>query len=158
MTALEIFTIIASMLGGLALFLFGMNTMSDSLSAMTGGVLNRLQGKVTNNKLLIFLFGAAVTALVQSASAITVLTAGLVNSGIIELSKAIGLLIGANPGTTATAWILSLNSIEGQSLLLTLIKPASFSPFLAIAGVFMTMFCHTDMKKRQDPPFLFSGS
>ena len=147
MTTLEIFTIIASMLGGLALFLFGMDTMSDSLSAMTGGALNSLLGKVTKNRLLAFLFGALVTALVQSASAITVLTVGLVNSGIIVLSKAIGLLIGANLGTTATAWVLSLNAIEGQSFLLTLIKPSSFSPFLAIIGVFMTMFCRADMKK-----------
>ena len=147
MTALEIFKIIASMLGGLALFLFGMSTMSDSLSAMTGGALNKLLGKVTKNRFLAFLFGTALTAVVQSASAITVLAVGLVNSGIIELSKAIGLIIGANLGTTATAWILSLNAIDGESFILTIIKPASFSPFLAMVGVLMTMFCHSEKKK-----------
>ena len=92
MTALETMWLISSMLGGLALFLFGMNTMSDSLAAMTGGSLNRLIGKVTKNRFRAFLFGAVMTALVQSASATTVLTVGLVNSGLIEFSKAIGLI------------------------------------------------------------------
>ena len=87
MTTIEILLLISSMLGGLALFLFGMNTMSDSLAAMTGGSLNRLIGKVTKNRFLAFLFGAVMTALVQSASATTVLTVGLVNSGMIEAVK-----------------------------------------------------------------------
>ena len=147
MTTIEILLLISSMLGGLALFLFGMNTMSDSLAAMTGGSLNRLIGKVTKNRFLAFLFGAVMTALVQSASATTVLTVGLVNSGMIEFSKAIGLIIGANLGTTATAWILSLNAIGGQSLLMTVIKPSFFSPFLAIAGVVLTMFCRSRKKR-----------
>ena len=147
MTTIEILLLISSMLGGLALFLFGMNTMSDSLAAMTGGSLNRLIGKVTKNRFLAFLFGAVMTALVQSASATTVLTVGLVNSGMIEFSKAIGLIIGANLGTTATAWILSLNAIGGQSLLMTIIKPSFFSPFLAIAGVVLTMFCRSRKKR-----------
>lgn len=107
MTTIEIFTIVASMLGGLALFMTGMNTMSDSLSSMTGGALNRLIGKVTKNRFFAFLFGTGLTAMVQSASATTVLTVGLVNSGLIKFTKAIGLIIGANLGTTATAWILS---------------------------------------------------
>ena len=147
MTTIEILLLISSMLGGLALFLSGMSTMSDSLAAMTGGSLSRLIGKVTKNRFLAFLFGAVMTALVQSASATTVLTVGLVNSGMIEFSKAIGLIIGANLGTTATAWILSLNAIGGQSLLMTIIKPSFFSPFLAAAGVVLTMFCRTRKKK-----------
>ena len=147
MTTIEILLLISSMLGGLALFLSGMGTMSDSLAAMTGGSLNRLIGKVTKNRFLAFLFGAVMTALVQSASATTVLTVGLVNSGMIEFSKAIGLIIGANLGTTATAWILSLNAIGGQSLLMTIIKPSFFSPFLAIIGVVLTMFCRSRKKK-----------
>ena len=147
MSTIEILLLISSMLGGLALFLSGMSTMSDSLAAMTGGSLNRLIGKVTKNRFLAFLFGAIMTALVQSASATTVLTVGLVNSGMIEFSKAIGLIIGANLGTTATAWILSLNAIGGQSLLMTIIKPSFFSPFLAIVGVVLTMFCRARKKK-----------
>ena len=147
MSAVEIFLIIAQMLGGLALFLTGMNMMSDSLSSLTGGALSRLIGKVTKNRFFAFLFGTGLTAIVQSASATTVLTVGLVSSGMIKFVQAIGLIIGANLGTTATAWILSLNAIDGESLLLTIIKPSSFSPFLAIVGVVMTMFCHSQKKK-----------
>ncbi len=147
MTLLEIFKIIASMLAGLALFLTGMNSLSDSLTKLTGGALNRIIGKVTENRYFAFLFGTVVTALVQSSSAITVLSVGLVNSGMIELANAIGLIIGANLGTTATAWILSLNAINGESFLMTIIKPSSFSPFLAIAGVIMTMFSKSEKKK-----------
>ena len=148
MTTVQIFTIVASMLGGLALFLFGMNTMSDSLSSMTGGALDRIIGIVTKNRWLAFAFGTLMTAVVQSSSAITVLTVGLVNSRIMELAQAIGLVIGANLGTTATAWLLSLNAIDGQSLLMTVIKPSSFSPFLAIFGVFLMMFARSDRKKK----------
>ena len=147
MTTIEILLLISSMLGGLALFLSGMSAMSDSLAAMTGGSLNRLIGKVTKNRYLAFLFGAVMTAIVQSASATTVLTVGLVNSGMIEFSKAIGLIIGANLGTTATAWVLSLNAIGGQSLLMTIIKPSFFSPFLAMIGVVLMMFCRSRKKK-----------
>ena len=147
MTTIEILMLISSMLGGLALFLSGMNTMSDSLASMTGGALDHLIDKVTRNRFLAFLFGAGLTALVQSASATTVLTVGLVNSGMIEFTKAIGLIIGANLGTTATAWLLSLNAIGGQSLLMTIIKPSFFSPFLAITGVVLTMFCRSKKKK-----------
>jgi phosphate:Na+ symporter len=147
MTTLEILKIIASMLGGLALFLAGMSMMSDSLASMTGGSLDHLIDRVTKNKFLAFLFGAVLTALVQSASATTVLTVGLVNSGMIEFTKAIGLIIGANLGTTATAWVLSLNAIGGESLIMTIIKPSFFSPFLGIIGVGMTMFSRSAKKK-----------
>ncbi|MBR6228182.1 MAG: Na/Pi cotransporter family protein [Eubacterium sp.] len=147
MTTIEIFTVVASMLGGLALFLFGMNTLSDSLSTMTGGVLDKVLGKITKNSFFGFLFGAGITAVVQSSSAITVLSVGLVNSGIIGLKQAASLIIGANLGTTATAWVLSLNALDGESLLMTIVKPAVFSPFLAIIGVALTMFAKSQAKK-----------
>ena len=147
MTMLDVFKIIASMLAGLALFLTGMNSLSNSLTMITGGTLNRVIGKVTGNRFFAFVFGTVVTALVQSSSAITVLSVGLVNSGMIELGNAMGLIIGSNLGTTATAWILSLNAIDGESFLMTIIKPSSFSPFLAIIGVIMTMFSSSEKKK-----------
>ena len=147
MTLMEIFKIVTSMLAGLALFLTGMDNLSESLTMMTGGALNRLIGKVTKNRFFAFLFGTVVTALVQSSSAITVLSVGLVNSGMIELGNAIGLIIGSNLGTTATAWILSLNAIGGESFLMTIIKPSTFSPYLAIIGVAMTMFCRSEKAK-----------
>ena len=147
MSSVEIFMVVASMLGGLALFLFGMNTLSGSLSSMTGGLLDRVLGKITKSAFMGFLFGAGLTAIVQSSSAITVLSVGLVNSGIIGLKQAASLIIGANLGTTATAWVISLNAMEGQSLLMTIVKPSSFSPFLAIVGVGLTMFSKSQTKK-----------
>lgn len=147
MTSVDILLIIAALFGGLALFLFGMNTMSDSLGKMTGGFLNKVTGVITKNRFSAFLFGAGLTAVVQSSSAITVLSVGLVNAGVIALNKAVGLLIGANLGTTATAWILSLNALDGQSLFMTLLKPSSFSPFLAIIGIGLTMFSRSEKKR-----------
>jgi len=146
MSSIEIFFIIAAMAGGLALFLFGMNTMSSALSTMTGGALDRLLGVITKNRVTAFLFGTGLTAIVQSSSAVSVLTVGLVNSGIILLPQAVGLLIGGSLGSTATAWLLSLNALDGQSLLMTIIKPSSFSPFLAIVGVAITMFAKRKKK------------
>ena len=147
MTSIDIFLIVAALFGGLALFLFGMNTMSDSLGKMTGGFLDKVTGFITKNRFSAFLFGTGLTAVVQSSSAITVLSVGLVNAGIIALNKAIGLMIGANLGTTATAWILSLNALDGQSLFMTLLMPSSFSPFLAIIGIGLTMFSRSEKKK-----------
>lgn len=147
MTAVDILMIVATMLGGLALFLSGMDTMSDSLGSMAGGGLNTLINKMTKNRMLAFLFGLGVTCVAQSASAITVLVVGLVNSGLIQLTGAIGMIIGANLGTTITAWLLALNAIEGQSFVMTLLKPSTFSPFLATIGVGMTMFCRSQKKK-----------
>ena len=147
MSSIDVFLIVAALFGGLALFLFGMNTMSDSLGKMTGGFLDKVTGFITKNRFSAFLFGTGLTAVVQSSSAITVLSVGLVNAGIIALNKAIGLMIGANLGTTATAWILSLNALDGQSLFMTLLKPSSFSPFLAIIGTGLTMFSRSEKKK-----------
>lgn len=147
MSSVEILLIVAGMLGGLALFLTGMETLSESLTSLTGGTLKKVIGSITKNRFLAFAFGTVVTAIVQSSSAITVLSVGLVNSGLIEISKAAGLIIGANLGTTATAWVLSLNAIDGQSLIMTLIKPSTFSPFLAIIGVVMKMFGKSEKKQ-----------
>ena len=146
MTALQIIMVITSLLGGLALFLFGMDTMSTSLGKMTGGFMHKVTDFITKNRFSAFLFGTAVTAVVQSSSAVTVLTVGLVNAGIIELGKAIGLIIGANLGTTATAWLLSLNALEGEAIIMTMMKPSTFSPFLAIIGVTMAMFSRSEKK------------
>lgn len=140
MSAVDIILIVASMAGGLALFMYGMNTMSKSLSTLTGGVLDRLLGVVTKNRFTAFLFGTALTAVVQSSSAVSVLTVGLVNSGIILLEQAVGLLIGGGLGSTATAWMLSLNALDGESLIMTIIKPSTFTPFLALVGVAITLF------------------
>ncbi|MCR5136853.1 MAG: Na/Pi cotransporter family protein [Oscillospiraceae bacterium] len=147
MTATDKLMIVATMLGGLALFLSGMSIMSDSLGSMAGGGLNTLINKATKNRMLAFLFGLGVTCVAQSASAITVLVVGLVNSGLIRLTGAIGMIIGANLGTTITAWLLALNAIDGQSLFMTILKPSTFSPFLAIIGVGMSMFCKSQKKK-----------
>ena len=146
MSAVDIFLVIVTMIGGLSLFLFGMNVMSKALSSLTGGVLDKLLGVVTKNRLTAFLFGTTMTAVVQSSSAVSVLTVGLVNSGIIMLHQAVGLLIGGGLGSTATAWLLSLNALGGESLLMTIIKPSSFSPFLAIIGVAITMFAKKEKK------------
>ncbi|MBR2100558.1 MAG: Na/Pi symporter, partial [Eubacterium sp.] len=140
MSAIEILKVIVSMCGGLALFMFGMNVMSKSLSTLTGGMLDKLLGVVTKNRLTAFLFGTALTAVVQSSSAVSVLTVGLVNSGIILLQQSIGLLIGGGLGSTATAWLLSLNALDGESILMTIIKPSTFAPFLALIGVAITLF------------------
>ena len=147
LTPVQIFTAAASMLGGLALFLYGMNTMSDSLSRLAGGVLDRVLNAITKNKFFAFIFGTVITAVVQSSSAVTVLTVGLVNSKIIELGQAVGLIVGANLGTTATSWLLSLNSVGGESFIRTLIKPSTFSPFLAVIGLEMSSLARSDKNK-----------
>ena len=147
LTTDQIIVMVAGMVGGLALFLFGMNAMSSSLTQFAGGGLENMLGKVTKNRYISWLFGTGVTAIVQSSSATTVLTVGLVNSGIMKLSQTVGLIIGANLGTTATAWLLSLNGIQGDSSLMVILKPSTFMPFIAIVGVAMYMFARSDRKK-----------
>ena len=115
---MEMFLIIASMIGGLALFLYGMGTMSETLSNLAGGTLDKAIDKITKNKYIGFLAGALLTGVVQSSSATTVLTVGFVNAGILRLKEAAGLIMGANLGATLNAWILSLNSIEGVTVIL----------------------------------------
>ena len=136
-----------SMFGGLALFLYGMHLMSTSLENMSGGVLERTLEKSTSSKWKALLLGTIATAIIQSSSATTVMTVGFVNGGIMSLDQAVGIIMGANIGTTATAWILSLTGIQGSSLLVQLLKPTSFTPVLAVIGAIMAMFSKRQKQK-----------
>ncbi len=147
MDAISIFTLIAGLVGGLALFLYGMNIMSGGLTKASGGQLEHLLARVTKNRWLAYLFGIGVTAVVQSSSASTVMVVGLVNSGIMKLAEAVNVILGANLGTTVTAWLLSLNAISTDNFFLNLFKPVSFSPFLALIGIALLMFTKSDKKK-----------
>ncbi len=131
---MDIFSIL-TMVGGLALFLYGMDVLGDGLKKVSGGKLEIILEKLTSNKLMAILLGAGVTAVIQSSSATTVMVIGFVNSGIMKLTQAVGVILGANVGTTVTAWLLSLTGLEGSSFVLQLLKPSSFSPILAIVAV-----------------------
>ncbi len=131
---------ILNMVGGLALFLYGMEVMGGGLSKASGGRLERVLEKLTANKWKAVLLGAGVTAVIQSSSATTVMVVGFVNSGIMKLGQAVGIIMGANVGTTVTSWILSLSGIESSNFFVRLLKPASFSPVLAVIGVGFLMF------------------
>ncbi len=147
MDAIAVFKMIAGLVGGLALFLYGMNIMSGGLTKASGGQLEHLLARVTKNRWLAYLFGIGVTAVVQSSSASTVMVVGLVNSGIMKLAEAVNVILGANLGTTFTAWLLSLNAISTDNFFLNLFKPMSFSPFLALIGIALLMFTKSDKKK-----------
>lgn len=138
---------VLSMIGGLALFLFGMHVMSDSLAKLSGGKMERILEKLTSNKFKGVVLGAGVTAVIQSSSATTVMVVGFVNSGIMKLSQAVGIIFGANIGTTITSWILSLTGIEGSNFWVQMLKPTSFSPILAIIGAAMLLFSKKDKFK-----------
>lgn len=138
---------IFSLVGGLALFLFGMDAMGKGLEKLSGGRLERLLEKLTSNRLKAVALGTLVTGIIQSSSATTVMVVGFVNSGIMKLGQAVGIIMGANIGTTITSWILSLSSIEGDSFLLKMLKPSSFSPLLALLGIILLMFCKSEKKK-----------
>lgn len=135
-----------TMIGGLALFLYGMKTMGDALSKMAGGRLEQVLERMTNNPVKAVLLGAGVTAVIQSSSAATVMVVGFVNSGIMKLSQAVGVIMGANIGTTVTSWILSLSGIESGNFFVKLLKPSSFSPVLALIGVILVMFIKNTKK------------
>lgn len=135
---MDIFSIL-TLAGGLALFLFGMNTMGDGLVKVSGGKLERILEKLTSRRIMAVALGAAVTAVIQSSSATTVMVVGFVNSGIMKLAQAAGVIMGANIGTTITSWLLSLSGLEGGSVLLNLLKPSSFSPVLAVIGIILMM-------------------
>ena len=135
-----------TMIGGLALFLYGMKTMGDALSKMAGGRLEQVLERMTNNPVKAVLLGAGVTAVIQSSSATTVMVVGFVNSGIMKLSQAVGVIMGANIGTTVTSWILSLSGIESGNFFVKLLKPSSFSPVLAFIGVILVMFIKNTKK------------
>ena len=138
---------ILEMIGGLALFLFGMNFMGEALEKRGGGKLKQIIENVTSSPLKGVLLGAGVTAIIQSSSATTVMVVGFVNSGVMKLGQAISVIMGANIGTTITAWILSLSGIEGNNIFVQLLKPTSFTPILAIIGIIFLMFCKSSKKK-----------
>ena len=142
----DIFSVLA-LLGGLSLFLFGMNVMGDGLERRAGNSLKALLGKLTNSKIKGFLTGMGVTAVIQSSSATTVMVVGFVNSKIMTLRQSIGVIMGANIGTTVTAWVLSLGGISSDNIILKLLKPTSFTPVLALIGVGFMMFSKSSKKK-----------
>ncbi len=141
-----IFNII-SLLGGLALFLFGMDTMGKALERQAGGKLQTILAKMSSTVLKGFVLGAAVTAVIQSSSATTVMVVGFVNSGIMTLKQAVGVIMGSNVGTTITSWILSLSGLEGDSFLIKLFKPSTLAPLIGTVGIVLFMFTKSDSKK-----------
>ena len=146
---------VLTMVGGLCLFLFGMNIMGQALERRAGNSLRDLLGKLTTNRLAGLLTGLGVTAVIQSSSATTVMVVGFVNSGLMTLKQSINVIMGANIGTTVTAWILSLGGISGDNLILQLLKPMSFTPVLALLGIFFYMFCKSS--KKQDTGMILLG-
>ncbi|MBQ4088107.1 MAG: Na/Pi cotransporter family protein [Clostridia bacterium] len=143
---MDIFMIL-SLIGGLALFLYGMEMMGDGLKKLAGGKLESILAKLTSSRWKGFLLGLVVTAVIQSSSATTVMLVGFVNSGIMQLGQTISIIMGANIGTTVTAWLLSTADIQGTALLIRLFKPESFTPILALIGLLMTMTGKTDKKR-----------
>lgn len=135
-----------TMIGGLCLFLFGMNIMGQALERRAGGQLRIVLGKLTKNKAAGFFTGLGVTSIIQSSSATTVMVVGFVNSGIMTLKQAINVIMGANVGTTVTAWILSLGGIDSDNPIIKMLKPTSFTPLLALIGIILYMFCKSDKK------------
>ncbi len=138
---------ILTLLGGLAMFLYGMQVMGDGLEKLSGGKLEKILENLSSNRVKAVLVGAAVTAVIQSSSATTVMVVGFVNSGMMRLSQAVGFIMGANIGTTVTAWILSLAGIESSNFFVRLLNPNSFSPVLAMIGVVFIVFLHNEKKK-----------
>ena len=143
---MDIFSIL-TLFGGLAIFLFGMNTMGDALERCGGNKLKSILEGVTKNPVKGLLLGLGVTAIIQSSSATTVMVVGFVNSGIMQLGQSISIIMGANIGTTVTAWLLSLTGLEGDNIIVQLLKPSSFSPILAVIGIVMSMFSKNGKKK-----------
>lgn len=142
---MDIFNVL-SMIGGLSLFLYGMNVLGDALAKMSGGKLEKILEKLTTNKFMAVLLGAGVTAVIQSSSATTVMVVGFVNSGIMKLKQAVGIIMGANIGTTITSWILSLSGLNGDSFFIKMLKPTSFTPILALIGVIFLVFMKSEKK------------
>ncbi len=136
-----------ALIGGLCLFLFGMNIMGQALERRAGSKLQQLLAKLTTNKLAGLFTGLGVTSVIQSSSATTVMVVGFVNSGLMTLRQAINVIMGANIGTTVTAWILSLGGIESSNIFVQLLKPTSFTPILALIGIILYMFCSSSKKK-----------
>lgn len=143
---MSIFNVL-SLIGGLSLFLFGMNFMGDALEKRAGGSLQTVLSRITSSKWKGLILGIAVTAVIQSSSATTVMVVGFVNSGIMVLSQAINVIMGANIGTTVTSWLLSLTGIESDNIFVSLLKPSSFTPVLALIGIILYMFIKNSRKK-----------
>ena len=138
---------IITLLGGLALFLFGMDTMGKALERQAGGKLQTVLAKMSSNVFRGFLLGLGVTAVIQSSSATTVMVVGFVNSGIMTLKQAVGVIMGSNIGTTVTAWVLSLSGLEGDSFIIKLFKPSTLAPLIGIIGIVLFMFTKSEKKK-----------
>ena len=138
---------IISLVGGLAFFLFGMNVMSNYLEKMAGGRLENVLKKLTSNPLKSLALGAVVTIAIQSSSALTVMLVGLVNSGIMEFSQTIHVIMGSDIGTTLTSWILSMSSISSDNIFISMLKPENFSPIVALIGVILIMASKTQKNR-----------
>lgn len=143
---MDIFSFI-TLFGGLALFLFGMNQMSASLEKLAGGKMEAILNRMTSNRFKGLLLGCGITIAIQSSSAVTVMLVGLVNSGIMDLSNTVGVIMGSNIGTTVTAWIMSMIGISSDNFFIKMLKPESFSPIMALVGVIMMMTCKTSKKR-----------
>jgi len=143
---MDIFNVL-TLMGGLSLFLFGMNIMGQALERRAGGKLRTLLGRLTTNRAAGLFTGLGVTAVIQSSSAATVMVVGFVNSGLMNLKQAVNVIMGANIGTTITAWVLSLAGIDSGNLFVNLLKPSSFTPILGIIGIIFYMFIKDDRKK-----------
>lgn len=144
---MQLLRFLLSLGGGLALFLFGMNVLGESLRRRAGSRLQELLGRLTRGRLRGLLLGFGVTVAVQSSSAVTVMTVGFVNSGIMTLRQAIGVIIGANVGTTVTAWILSTSALEATALWLEFLKPSFFTPILALFGIGLLLFSKKESRQ-----------
>ena len=138
---------VLTLFGGLAMFLFGMELMGQGLESASGGKLEKILENLTSNLIKAVLLGIVVTGVIQSSSATTVMVVGFVNSGIMTLSRAVGVIMGADIGTTVTSWILSLAGIESDSFFMQLLKPSTFSPILGVIGMAMIMFSKREKKK-----------
>ena len=138
---------IISLLGGLALFLFGMDVMGKALQRQAGGKLQTILAKMSSNIIKAFFLGMAVTAVIQSSSATTVMVIGFVNSGIMALHQAVGVIMGSNIGTTITSWILSLSGLEGDSFIIQLFKPSTLAPIVGVVGIVLFMFTKSEKKQ-----------
>ena len=143
-----------TLFGGLAFFMFGMSQMSNSLEKVAGGKMEYILNKMTSNRFKGLALGAVITVAIQSSSAVTVMLVGLVNSGIMDISNTVGVIMGSNVGTTVTAWIMSLIGVSSDNVFVRLLKPESFAPLLAFIGIVMIMVCKTS--KRRDIGTIFS--
>ena len=143
---MDIFNVF-TLFGGLAMFLFGMDIMGKALEKQAGNKLQTILAKMTDNPLKGFVLGMTVTAVIQSSSATTVMVVGFVNSGLMQLHQAVGVIMGSNVGTTVTSWILSLSGLQGDSFFIRLLNPSGFSPILALIGIILYMFCKGERTK-----------